>query len=530
MGEMLFNDGQPAWSVIVSISCIFSFIGFAAGMFFNGYLQRLHKDSAHRDAAKIRSDAKDEAEHILRDARISAKSETIKMREDCEQELKVRRREQSENEKRLAQRESLLDRRADAMDAKLKGVEKQEKEIELLRERLSAREQELDKSISRQIDELERISGFTRAEAREVLLDKLQNEVKNESGLLVRNVLEEAKNRCEREARRILTYAIQRYASDCTYERTTATIPLPNDELKGRIIGREGRNIRAIEAATGVSILIDDTPEAVVISCFDPVRKEIARQLMEKLISDGRIHPTRIEELAKKIGKELDEELFRVGEAAVLEAGIPGVPQPIIKLLGRLKYRYSFSQNVLQHSLETAYFMGMIAAELGLDEKKAKRIGLFHDLGKAIDHEVEGPHAQIGADVLRRHNEAKDVIHAVAAHHGEIEPESLYDVLINACDTLSASRPGARSETTELYLKRLEQLESIAHEFSGVESCFALQAGREVRVVVVPEKVSEGEAQMLARDICAKIEKEMTYPGQIKVTIIRETRSVEYAK
>ena len=328
----------------------------------------------------------------------------------------------------------------------------------------------------------------------------------------------------------MLTYAIQRYASDCTYERTTATIPLPNDEMKGRIIGREGRNIRAIEAATGVSILIDDTPEAVVISCFDPVRKEVARQLMEKLINDGRIHPTRVEELVRKISKELDEELYQVGEAAVLETGIQGVPPQIIKLLGRLKYRYSFSQNVLKHSLETAYFMGMIAAELGLDEKKAKRIGLFHDIGKAIDHEVEGPHAQIGADLLRKCNEAKDVVNAVAAHHGEVEPESLYDILINACDTLSASRPGARSETTELYLKRLEQLESIAHEFSGVESCFALQAGREVRVVVTPEKISEGEAQMLAKDICARIEKEMTYPGQIKVTIIRETRSVEYAK
>jgi len=300
--------------------------------------------------------------------------------------------------------------------------------------------------------------------------------------------------------------------------------------MKGRIIGREGRNIRAIEAATGVSILIDDTPEAVVISCFDPIRKEVARQLMERLIGDGRIHPTRIEEIAKKISKELEEELYQVGEAAVLEVGLPGVPPAIVKLLGRLKYRYSFSQNVLKHSLETAYFMGMIAAELGLDEQKAKRIGLFHDLGKAMDHEIEGPHAQIGADILRKHNENREVVHAVAAHHGEVEPESLYDILIAACDTLSASRPGARSETTELYLKRLEQLETIAHEFSGVESCFALQAGREIRVVVVPEKITEGEAQVLAKDICTRIENEMTYPGQIKVTIIRETRSVEYAK
>ena len=516
--------------MIIAYLAIAVVVSAAVTLFLVLGIQRASHDAARNSAEKIRSDAEREAEHLLRDARVSARGETVKMREECEAELKERRREQANVEHRLAQREELLDRRADSMDAKLKNIEKQEADIAQLRERLAGREQELNRNISRQIDELERISGYSRDEAREVLLEKLKNEVRNESGLLVRDVLEEARERSEKEARRILTYAMQRYASECTYERTTTTIPLPNDEMKGRIIGREGRNIRAIESATGVNILIDDTPEAVVISCFDPVRKEIARRLMEKLIGDGRIHPTRIEELVKKIGKELDEDLFQAGEAAVLENGIPGVPPQIMKLLGRLKYRYSFSQNVLQHSLEAAYFMGIIAAELGLDEKKAKRIGLFHDLGKAIDHEVEGPHAQIGADVLRKYNEAKDVVHAVAAHHGEIEPESLYDILINICDTLSASRPGARSETTELYLKRLEQLESIAHEFPGVESCFALQAGREVRVVVTPEKISEGDAQMLAKDICGRIEKEMTYPGQIKVTIIRETRSVEYAK
>ena len=300
--------------------------------------------------------------------------------------------------------------------------------------------------------------------------------------------------------------------------------------MKGRIIGREGRNIRALEAATGVNILIDDTPEAVVISCFDPIRKEIARRLLEKLISDGRIHPTRIEELIKKIRKEIDEEVFDAGEKAVLDCGVQGVPKQIITLLGRLQFRFSFSQNVLKHSIETAAFMGTIAAELGLDEQKARRIGLFHDIGKAVDHEIEGTHAAIGADILRKHNEAKDVINAVAAHHEEVEGTSIYAVLANACDALSASRPGARSETTELYLKRLEQLENIANEFTGVESCFALQAGREIRVVVQPEKISEAQAQVLSRDICGRIEKEMNYPGQIKVTVIRETRSVDYAK
>ncbi len=505
-------------------------IAAIAGLIIGTFIQRIQRNAAEHSAAKIRSNAEKEAEHVLREARVSAKEKINKMREECEAELKERRKEQNAVERRLAQREETLDRRADTMDAKLKSIEKQESDIAVLRERLAGREQELNKSISRQIDELQRIAGMSRDEARDILLEKLQNEVKNESGLLVRGILEEARERSEKEARRILTYAMQRYASDCTYERTTATIPLPSDEMKGRIIGREGRNIRAIESATGVNLLIDDTPEAVVISCFDPVRKEVARRLMERLIGDGRIHPTRVEELVKKISKELEDELFQVGEAAVLETGIPGVSPQVMKLLGRLKYRYSFSQNVLQHSLETAYFMGAIAAELGLDEKKAKRIGLFHDLGKAIDHEVEGPHAQIGADVLRKYNEPKDVVHAVAAHHAEIEPESLYDILINTCDTLSASRPGARSETTELYLKRLEQLEAIANEFNGVESCFALQAGREIRVLVTPEKIGEGDAQMLAKDICARIEKEMTYPGQIKVTIIRETRSVEYAK
>ena len=399
-----------------------------------------------------------------------------------------------------------------------------------MKERLSAREDDMKKAIARQIDELERITELDRESAKTLLLEKLKGEVENECGILIRNIVDEAKQKAERESQRLLVHAIQRYAGECTYERTTATIPLPSDEMKGRIIGREGRNIRALEAATGVNILIDDTPEAVVISCFDPIRKEIARRLLEKLISDGRIHPTRIEELIKKIRKEIDEEVFDAGEKAVLDCGVQGVPKQIITLLGRLQFRFSFSQNVLKHSIETAAFMGTIAAELGLDEQKARRIGLFHDIGKAVDHEIEGTHAAIGADILRKHNEAKDVINAVAAHHEEVEGTSIYAVLANACDALSASRPGARSETTELYLKRLEQLENIANEFTGVESCFALQAGREIRVVVQPEKISEAQAQVLSRDICGRIEKEMNYPGQIKVTVIRETRSVDYAK
>ena len=504
--------------------------GIVAGIIVGTIFQKMRKASAGQIATKIREDAEKEATHIQREAKVTAKAELLKMRAELEEELDERRKEQFNIEKRLNQREETLQSRADTLDKRFSELERKDKDIDALRDRLKSREKDLQESISKQIDELERIALMDRETAKEIILDKLKNEVKNESGILVRDVLEEAKEKAEKESRRILTYAIQRYASDCTYERTTATIPLPGDEMKGRIIGREGRNIRALEAATGVSILIDDTPEAVVISCFDPIRKEIARQLLERLIEDGRIHPTRIEDMTKKIAKEIEDNVFSAGENAVLEAGIQGVPPQIIKILGRLKYRYSFSQNVLQHSLEAAYFMGMIASELGLDEQKAKRIGLFHDLGKAVDHELEGSHAKLGADILRKHGEAEDVIHAVAAHHEEIDSTSIYDILINACDTLSASRPGARSVTTELYLKRLEQLESIAHDFNGVESCFALQAGREIRVVVNPEAISEGESQMLAKEICERIEKEMNYPGQIKIAIIRETRSVQYAK
>ena len=504
--------------------------GIVAGLIAGTILQKMRKASAGHLAVKIREDAEKEATHIQREAKVTAKAELLKMRDEFENELNERRKEQFSIEKRLNQREETLQNRADSLEGKVTELARKDKDIDTLRERLSSREKDLQESISKQIDELERIALMDRESAKEILLDKLKNEVKNESGILIRDVLEEAKEKAEKESRRILTYAIQRYASDCTYERTTATIPLPTDEMKGRIIGREGRNIRALEAATGVSILIDDTPEAVVISCFDPIRKEVARQLLERLINDGRIHPTRIEDLVKKITKEIDDNVFNTGENAILEAGIQGVSPQIIKILGRLKYRYSFSQNVLRHSLETSYFMGMIAAELGLDEQKAKRIGLFHDLGKAVDHELEGSHAKLGADILRKHGEAEDVIHAVAAHHEEVDATSIYDILINACDTLSASRPGARSATTELYLKRLEQMENIAHDFKGVENCFALQAGREIRVVVNPDSISEGEAQMLAKEICERIEKEMNYPGQIKIAIIRETRSVQYAK
>ncbi len=504
--------------------------GLIIGAIVCAIINKAQGKSASVAAAKIRKEAELAAETLKREANITAREDARRIKDEIESELKERRKEVSQAEKRVQQKEDNLDRKSNSLDSKLKNLERKEGELEEHRQRLIKKEDELKATIAQQIDELQRIAELDRETAKNMILEKLKGEVENECGLMVRDALDDAKRRIERESQELMVNAIQRYSGDCTYERTTATIPLPNDEMKGRIIGREGRNIRALEAATGVNILIDDTPEAVVISCFDPIRKEIARRLMEKLISDGRIHPTRIEELIKKISREIDEEVFSVGERAVLDCGLHGVPKALINLLGRLQFRFSFSQNVLKHSIETAAFMGAMAAELKLDEQKARRIGLFHDIGKAVDHEVEGTHAAIGADLLRKYNENKDVINAVAAHHCEVEATSIYGILVNACDALSASRPGARSETTELYLKRLEQLETIAKEFPGVDSCFALQAGREVRVVVQPEKVSEAQANLMARDICLRIEKEMNYPGQIKVSIIRETRAVEYAK
>lgn len=488
------------------------------------------KDEAKAEAERIKSDAAKEADRIIREAKVASKAEMLKLREEFEKEARDRKNELNSLEKRLMQREENIEKRSEALEAKANALSRMESELTTIRERLLNRESELKKEISKQISELERIAQLDQARAKEMLLEKVKGEVQNEAGHLIRNILDETKEKAERESKKIMIYAMQRYASDCVYEHTTATIPLPSDEMKGRIIGRDGRNIRAIESATGVNLLIDDTPEAVVISCFDPVRKEIARRILERLISDGRIHPTRIEELAKKVEKEVNDDIFQVGEAALVELGITGVPPQLTKMLGRLKYRYSYSQNVLRHSIETASFMGVIASELNLDVKKAKRIGLFHDIGKAADHEIEGTHAAIGAEIMRKFGEAKDVVNAVAAHHEEVEAETVYAVLASACDALSASRPGARSETADLYLKRIAQLEEIACSFPGVESCYALQAGREIRVVVQPDKITDLAAVNLAREICLRIEKEMNYPGQIKVTVIRETRSVDYAK
>ncbi len=505
-------------------------IGSVAGVAGYIIISKTKNTNAGVQAERIKEDAKKEAAHLQREAKVAAKSELLKLKENFENECNVKRKEFNTQENKIKQKEDNLEKKVDVIESRMKNIEKKDSEISIQKARVEERESEIQDIINKQIKELETVANMTEADAKDILLKKIEGQIRNEAGLLARNIIDETREKAERESRKIITNAIQRYASDCTYERTTATIHLPTDEMKGRIIGREGRNIRALEAATGVNILIDDTPEAIVISCFDPIRKEVARQLLERLVSDGRIHPTRIEDLVKKIRNEVEEEAFSAGEAAILDTGVHSVPPQIVKLLGRLRFRYSYSQNVLQHSMETAHFMGMIAGELGLDIRKAKRIGLFHDLGKAIDHESDGSHAMLGSEMLKKHSEPEDIINAVAAHHEEVDPLNVYAVLIQACDALSASRPGARSATTELYLKRLEDLEGIALSFDGVLSCYALQAGREIRVVVEPNTVNEDQAMYMAREICQRIESEMKYPGQIRVTIVRETRSIEYAK
>ena len=479
--------------------------------------------AAEEKADDLRQKARLESENIIKEAKLKAREELERNRVTFEKETADRKKELQKAEDRISSKEDRIEKLESELERRTQNLKNRE-------EAMTSKEAEMRERTAKQIEELQKIANLSQEEARQLVLSKLEETMETERGVLIRRFQEESKQMLLDDAQKIMVNAMQRYAGDCAYERTTATIPLPNDEMKGRIIGREGRNIRTIEAATGVSLLIDDTPEAVVISCFDPVRKEIARLTMEKLIADGRIHPARVEEIVAKMTKDVEAEIQKAGQEAVSKMGLSRVKPNIVSLLGRLKYRYSFSQNVLMHSIEVASMMGAIAAQLGLDEKKARRVGLLHDIGKAVDHEVEGTHAMIGADLLKRANEDEEVINAVAAHHEETEKTSLLAILVQVCDTLSASRPGARSETTELYLKRLEQLEAIGNAFDGVENCYAIQAGRELRVIVQPEKITEARASILAHDMAEKIEKEMRYPGQIRVSIIRETRAVEYAK
>jgi ribonuclease Y len=509
---------------------MFTLVGIACGYYAHAILARLTAAESEKSARLTLTDAKRQADVILQDSKLQARDEIIRSREAFENEIKSRRQEQLTLEERLGQRETNLDRKMTLLDKKEQSIDERLADLDKQKDGFRAREQELQGVIAQERDKLQQMASMSQDDAKKMLMQRVEEELRFETGALIRRLQEEAKENSEKEARRIITIAIERYASDQVSEITTSTVNLPNDEMKGRIIGREGRNIRALEAATGVNILIDDTPEVVVISGFDPMRREIARVTLERLMADGRIHPSRIEEVVAKVKEELDETIMAAGEAAIYELGLQGIAPELVRTLGRLKYRHSFAQNVLRHSVEMAHLMGMMAGELGLDPAIAKRVGLFHDIGKALDHAIEGSHAIIGADLLRKHGEPAVVYNAVAAHHGEVEAESLYSILATAADAMSASRPGARSETTEIYLKRLEKLEAIAGSFRGVEKSYAMQAGREIRVIVEPTKIDDAEAMQMARNISKQIEQELQYPGQIKVTVVRETRCTEYAR
>ena len=515
------------WEIITVVAAV---VGLGIGYGVRVWMSSVRSSQMERDANQLLKDAKKDADSLLKEAGLQAKAEVLKAREDFEASTKSRREELATLDNRVAQREANLDRKVAMIDKKERTLEQRSAEVEKQATDLEKNREELTRLVDEEKVRLQRVAGMTEAEARQTLLATVEAEVHNEVGGLIRRLQEEAKDTAEREARRIVSMAVQRYAASHASELMTSSVSLPNDEMKGRIIGRDGRNIRAIEAATGVTLLIDDTPEAVVISGFDPVRREVARISLERLIQDGRIHPARIEEVVTKTREEMDERIRQAGEEAIYQVGIRDVEPELVRTLGRLKFRSSYSQNVLMHSIEVAQVMGVMAAELGLDVTLAKRIGLLHDIGKALDHDIEGSHALIGADLLRRLGETAVVINAVAAHHEEAPCESLYAILAAAGDAISAARPGARSETTEIYVKRLEKLEGIANSFPGVDKSYAIQAGREMRVVVQPEKVNDHDAMTLARNICKKIEGELQYPGQIKVMVVRETRCVEYAR
>lgn len=479
--------------------------------------------SAEIEAKRIMEESVKEAETKKKEILLEAKDESHKLRNELERETRERRAELQKTEKRLFKKEETLDAKSLNMEKKEESLQKKLRELELKQARLTAIH-------DKQNEELERISGLTAEEAKEILVDNIKREAEQEAALIVKEIERDAKENAERKAREIITYAVQKCSADHVAETTVSVVDLPNDEMKGRIIGREGRNIRALETLTGIDLIIDDTPEAVVISGFDPIRREVARLALEKLISDGRIHPARIEEMVEKSKKEIEQKIKDDGEQAAFETGVHGLHPELIKLLGRLRFRTSYGQNVLKHSIEVAHLAGIMAAELGADVKIAKRAGLLHDIGKAVDHEVEGPHVVIGEDLARKYKENKAVLHAIGAHHGDVEPQTIEAVLVQAADAISAARPGARRETLETYIKRLEKLEEISNSFEGVEKSFAIQAGREIRIMVKPEVVNDNSIILIAKDIVKKIEDELEYPGQIKVNVIRETRAIEYAK
>lgn len=479
--------------------------------------------SAESEANRILSNARKEAENARKEEILKAKEEVLQSKNELDKEIKERRGEVQQQEKRLFQREEALERRSD-------NFERREKELERNIQDLDKKKKSLDEMYDKQLTELQRIAGLSREEAKKILLEQLDRTLSDEKAALIKAAEQATKETANKKANELIGYAIQKCAADHTSETTVSVVALPNDDMKGRIIGREGRNIKMLETLTGIDLIIDDTPEAVILSGFDPLRREVARIALENLIEDGRIHPAKIEEMVEKAKEEVEEIIKEEGERAVLETGVHGLHPDLVKLLGKLKYRTSYGQNVLNHSIEVSNLARIMAEELGLDPRIARRAGLLHDIGKALDHDMEGTHVQIGVDVLKKYKENDIIINAVEAHHGDVEPKTIEAVLIQAADAISASRPGARRETLETYIKRLEKLESIADSFEGVEKSYAIQAGREIRLVVKPEKVSDSQMVTMAREVAQKVESEMEYPGQIKVNVIRETRAVDYAK
>ncbi len=508
---------------IVLLLLIAIFIGFRSFIYYQKNKSIANIAKSEEKAKEIVENAKKEAESQKKESIIEAKEEVHKLRNDLEKESRERRNELQRLERRVIQREEVLDKKSDSL-------EKKEETLIKKSENLINLEKEVGILVDKQREELEKISGLTSEEAKDVLLSDIEKEVKHDAAMMIKEIETKAKEEADKKAREIITCAIQRCAADHVAESTVNVVALPNDEMKGRIIGREGRNIRTLETLTGIDLIIDDTPEAVIISGFDPIRREVAKIALEKLIADGRIHPARIEEMVDKAQKEIELVIKEEGEQATFETGVHGLHLELVKLLGRLKFRTSYGQNVLKHSIEVAYLASIMASELGIDPTIAKRAGLLHDIGKAIDHEMEGPHALLGAEIAKKFKESPAVVNAIGAHHGDLEQTSIEAVLVQAADAISAARPGARRETLEAYIKRLEKLEEIANSFEGVDKSFAIQAGREVRIMVKPEEVDDLGSVEMARSIIKRIEDEIEYPGQIKVNVIRETRAVEYAK
>ncbi len=526
---LLMPDG--AWIAIVAAAAVIGgVVCFIISKLLSKSSGKRKLNSVESEIAKMKEVAEQECKAIKKEAILEAKEQDLKLRNEFEKESKEKRAELLKMEQRLTQKDEILNKKDSNLLKKNEELEQQKRELDKKMSSLQAKQEKIDKEYESVIAKLEEISGLTKEEAKKQLSESILDEARRDVAVQVRNLEQEAKDEADKKAKDIISLAIQRCCTDHASEITVSVIPLPNDDMKARIIGREGRNIRAIENATGIELIVDDTPEVVLVSGFDPVRREVARISLEKLIADGRIHPARIEETVEKVKKELDVTIKEAGESAMFEVGLFGIHPELIKLLGRLKYRTSYGQNVLQHSLEVAHLAGLMAAELGVDVNLAKRGGLLHDIGKAVDFEVEGTHIQIGVDLAKKYKENKNVINCIQAHHGDVEPKCIEAVLVQAADAISGARPGARRETNTNYIKRLEQLETISTGFNGVEKAFAIQAGREVRVMVKPDQIDDNQAMFLAKDIAKKIESELEYPGQIKVNVIREWRCVEYAK